>query len=474
MGASIDGIARNRDAYLDNYYRTANAQLSYNNELNTDSSYIESITNDLSGSGISSALSSFYDAAQSLSQNPTDATARNNFVQQATAVCDQFNQVSGQLTDFRTSLVGDATDPGSLSSSKISTAVSTLNNDLSSLAQLNKNINISTTQGQTPNSLLDQRDSLLDDMSNYIPISVTQEANNEVNVSINGVNLVSGSQQTGMFNVSANNSTDPALVSIQDMSGNTVVSDAKSMLTTGQIGGILDIAGSSSNSLSINGVLNNLNTLASSFAQQINTIQEKGQYIDATTTPGTNRLAQVTPPSSLPQYDIFTGDPAANTVTDYSTVTAANLQVSSAIQNDPNKVAAASTYAPGTPILTTDPNSLSTGDGSNALAMANIRNSVISFTDNSANPPTTVNSTMDQYLTSISGNIGVQTATIQNNYQSQNDVVSQITQRRDSEDGVDLDEELTNLVKYQSAYQASAKVFNAVNEMLQTIMSLGQ
>ena len=51
-------------------------------------------------------------------------------------------------------------------------------------------------------------------------------------------------------------------------------------------------------------------------------------------------------------------------------------------------------------------------------------------------------------------------------------MVDQYSQLRDSVSGVSLDEELTNLIKFQRAYQAAAQMISAADEMLQTLLTI--
>jgi flagellar hook-associated protein 1 FlgK len=53
-------------------------------------------------------------------------------------------------------------------------------------------------------------------------------------------------------------------------------------------------------------------------------------------------------------------------------------------------------------------------------------------------------------------------------------LVDQFSQMRDSVSGVSLDEELTNLVKYQRAYQAASRLVSVADELYQTLLNLGK
>lgn len=443
-GAVLDSIDRNRNSYLDSYYRSQNSITNYYQEYSNSTDYIESVINSLSGSGINNDLNTFYTAASSLSSNPTDLTARTALVTAASTVASDLNTMSSTLTSYRDSVVGDGTDANKLSQSQITTNCNSLNDKLKSLADINKSISLSSSSGSTPNDLLDQRDNLLDEISNYIPINYTLNSNNTVSVSLGNVSLVSGSTVTGSLQTTLGDSDNPAIVTISDSSGNLVVNNANSLITSGSIGADLTLGGSSTDSLSINSYINNLNTLAVELAKQVNTIQEGGQYLDNSTSPATL--------SSTDINDIFVGDSSSSTA-DYTTLTAANITINQNIVNDPYKIAAASSTAAST----------ETGDGSNALLL---------YQSKDKNIVALGNQSAEDYITSLNGKIGTQIDAINSKLDSQNTILSQITTERTSATGVSLDEELTNLIVYQRGYEASAKILDAVNKSLQTIIGV--
>jgi len=441
-GAVIDSISRNVDSYLDSYYRSQNSISSYYSEYSNSTSTIQDAVNGLSGSGLTTDLNSFYSAADTLSSDPTDSTTRTAFVQSAENVASDFNSISSQLSTYRASIVGDGTDAESLSQSAVTQNCNSLNTDLKSLASLNSTIASSSTGGVTPNNLLDQRDQLLDDMSQYAPLTVTQNSNNTANVSLGNVNLVNGGTQVGVLQTTLGDASDPATVQICDSNGNAIVSNANSLITSGKIGADLELGGSDPNSLSINSYINNLNTLATSFAQQVNTIQEGGQYTDNSTNPATL--------STTNMNDIFVQSPATQTAT--YPLTAADITVNQNVINDPFQVAAASATSAAN----------ATGDGSNALLLYQSSKTSIAGLNNQ---------TTQQYMDTLNGTIGTQIQNITNNASSSSTIVSQIATQKGTASGVNLDEELSNLIEYQNQYEASAKVLNAVEASLQALIT---
>ena len=70
--------------------------------------------------------------------------------------------------------------------------------------------------------------------------------------------------------------------------------------------------------------------------------------------------------------------------------------------------------------------------------------------------------------------IGTKISDINDKIETQGDVVDQISSQRSSLFGVNLDEELADLIKYQRAYEAAARVFNVASQIMQMMTTLGQ
>ncbi len=456
MGAIITDISRNRDAYLDSYYRSENTQYNYYKELNENANLIEDITNELDNVGINHSLNAFYDALSFLSSNSTDIVARNNVIQQAQELTTKFNSVYSRLKDLRTSLVGD-TSPSTLESSKLKITVDDLNDKLSSVADLNDSIVLATSQGSSPNHLLDQRDQLLDEISALIPVKITHHANGAATLAIGSTNLVSGGAQVGFFKAVSGDTDNPARVQVENASGGILNSDAYSVLDSGRIGAILEMGGSEANKLNIKSVMDELDNLAFNFANAFNAIQQDGRYIDNSVDPpelsendGSGTGADPEPPI------LFTEDSAGTPPTTLEGF-AGLITLNDAIVNNPYQIAAADAGLAGAEIT-------ETGDGSNALRMSEMKtNTTIAGLSGA---------TTEQYITNMVGEVGSKANTIKNNYEIKESVAAQVFLKRESVVGINLDEEMTDLIRFQRSYEASARVFNVVNQNIQTILNM--
>ena len=452
MGAIISDITRNREAYLDNYYRSECSQYNYYNELNENANLIEDITGELDNIGINHSLDEFYEALNHLAANPTDIVARNNVVQKGIELTTKLNSTYSRLENLRTNLVGDFTIPSTLENSKLSIAIQEVNNKLSSIADLNDSIILSTSQGSSPNYLLDQRDLLLDDLSELIPVEITHHENGSATISLGTTTLVSGGSQVGFFEVAVGDIDTPSIVQIKNATGGTFVTDAYSVIDAGKVGAILEMGGSETNKLTVKLAMDNLDTLAQEVATAFNALQT----FDPLAPPAAGDEPRYMIGDQLSDFTSGDTEPPAFFVDDAGTtlnITAENISISQDIIDDPYKISAAK----GSTEIT------DTGDGANALLMAQVRDTIIAGLGNA---------TTEQYIANMVGDMGSKAATIENNLDIKKNVADQIHLKRESVIGVNLDEEMTDLIRFQRSYEAAARVFNVVNQNIQTILNM--
>lgn len=116
------------------------------------------------------------------------------------------------------------------------------------------------------------------------------------------------------------------------------------------------------------------------------------------------------------------------------------------------------------------------GDGSNALAMADLQYQGVSlrrwrFERGAAATFVEVgNTTLEDYFHSLVGSIGLQSRSMQAAREYNEMIANQLRQARESVSGVSLDQEMTELIKYQHAFLAAAKLISAVDDMLRSLI----
>jgi len=141
---------------------------------------------------------------------------------------------------------------------------------------------------------------------------------------------------------------------------------------------------------------------------------------------------------------------------------AAYISVSEAIMNDVDNIAAAKGKDLGG---TGDYNTTNgIGDGGNALLIANLRHK---------NAMIDANTTFSDFYTSLISKIGAQGEEAKDRVGNQETLLKNLVNMRESVSGVNLDEEMSNMVTFQHGYNATARVIATFDKMLETIIRMG-
>ncbi|MDP8238188.1 MAG: flagellar hook-associated protein FlgK [Candidatus Hatepunaea meridiana] len=258
--------------------------------------------------------------------------------------------------------------------------------------------------------LLDQRDILVDELSTLINVNVRESDNGAITVSSGGQILISGSY---LNELAVESSINDGLLNVE-----LSLHDSNRLpnITSGEMGSLLEIHNGQ-----IPDIIEKLDALAVSIAEQVNSVHSNGYNLNEMT-----------------GFNFFAANVSG----------ADDFSVSREILEDPSLIATSSTI--GTP-----------GDGSIAQAISDIQfDSIVQG-----------NTISDFYNTLIS-HIGNQVQEAQFLRKSQEMVVQSLQNQRDSVSGVSLDEELANLIEYEQAYQAAARMITSVDEMVQTILNM--
>lgn len=153
-GAQINDVTRIRNSFYDYQFRSesheyGNTSIKYDYFKN-----IESIFNEPSDSAISSSLNSFFNSWNELSKDPENAGVKSIVVENAKYLSNSINNAFGKLESLEESL-----------KSQQDYIMDEINSMLSQIEELDKNIKVVQGTGKSPNDMMDQRDSLLDDLS---------------------------------------------------------------------------------------------------------------------------------------------------------------------------------------------------------------------------------------------------------------------------------------------------------------------
>ncbi|GED33881.1 MULTISPECIES: flagellar hook-associated protein FlgK [Brevibacillus] len=416
-GVQATEIQRMREVYLDNQYRSQNKHFGYYESKQSGLTQIEGILNEPSDNGLQNVMDKFWQSWEDLSQNPQEASTRSVVVERALAVSDTFTALYTQLSELQNN-----------KDEELKSKVQDVNSIATQIADLNSQINKLVPSGYQPNDLYDKRDLLIDKLSKLADTKITNAANGMVNVTIDGQPLVTEQNFNAM--VATENPTT-GLVDI-------TLGGAAFTPISGSLAGIYE-----NRSGDIPQMMNKLDILASNFTRELNKVHREGVSI-------TDLQAGNTAKSDIPFF-VDSSDASKDP-------TGANkISVNPLIRGNLNNIA------------TAKPASAATGDGSNALDIAKIKYQTLAITNADGTIAATTN--LDDYYRYTISELGTQSQEVQRQVENTELMTEQIESQRQSVSGVSIDEEMAEMVKYQSAYSSSARMMTTVDEMLDKLIN---
>ena len=358
--------------------------------------------------GIASALDNFFGALGDLANNPGGQAERVNLIGKARALGETLNQTRSVLAHVQTDLDKD-----------LDGAVQRVNDLLPQIAALNHQISGSEIDVQPANDLRDQRQVRLQELAQLTGATVQETDDGHAIVHVNGLLLVSD-DRAAVLDASTFNSSGSRKVSYTSPHG--VTADATSVITKGEIGGLI-----AARDTEVTGTIGKLDQLAKTLVDQVNSQHALG-------------------------FDL-NGVAGANFFTPIAGVAGAagQVQVAAVVVADPRLIAAAQTAA-GAP-----------GDNGNARALGTLQTTSLTALGNT---------TLSNYFLGLVGEAGTKVQANENSLNFQQSLLRESQARRESVSGVNLDEEMTNLIVFQRAFQAASVLVRTGDEMYQTILDM--
>jgi flagellar hook-associated protein 1 FlgK len=112
-----------------------------------------------------------------------------------------------------------------------------------------------------------------------------------------------------------------------------------------------------------------------------------------------------------------------------------------------------------------------TGDGTNAVNISTLFNMDQSNTVDKTTPRAIGETSINSYYSTITSKLGSNSEDIDDKAKAQDDLVTQIKNWRSSTSGVDWNEELTNMIKFQQGYSACSRCLTTMDEMLDKLVN---
>ncbi|MCD7034449.1 flagellar hook-associated protein FlgK [Metabacillus sp. GX 13764] len=427
-GVQAGSIERIREGFLDLQYRGESTKLGYWDSRSEAMQKMEEIMNEPSDTGLSKTMDQFWQSLQDLAVNPTNAGARAVVRQRGQAVADTFNYLSNSLTAVR----GDL-------KSEVDVTAKQIDSIGKQIDSLNKQISSVEPNGYLPNDLYDARDSLIDQLSSLVKIDVsyTGSGGNALPIAqgiatikiIGSDNTPAGTLVDGpgrsSADVSVSYDSNGSLTGL-NIGTNTVNFDKLDkegkMKSLADSYGFVDSSGKTQGTYGE--MIDSLDAMAFNFAQEFNKVHQAGYNLNST------------------KADFFAP------MTDAKGA-AASIKLSNEILASTDYIAASGT---GT-----------VGDGSNATKLANVKNGSFVIDGKTT--------TFQNFYESLIGGMAVDAQEADKMTQNSTTLRDAVDQRRQSVSAVSLDEEMTNMIQFQHAYNASARMITVQDELLDKIIN---
>jgi flagellar hook-associated protein 1 FlgK len=483
-GVTVSGIERCYSSYIQKQLLGQEQTLGKSTAQNEVMSLVEQVFNDASGVGLSESLESFFSAWSDVASDPDDSAARTVLLSDAESLV---STIQGMETDLE-GTVSEIND-------EIGSIVGQINDIADKIAQLNEKIAAAESgDSGSANDLRDQRDALVTELASLTSVTTLEGDNGSLTVMVGMRTLVDGTFVNEM-------------TTTVDSEGDTGLSldgvDITSEIGEGRLGGLIE-----SREEIQSGPLKQLRKLAAALTIEINEVHSAGYGLDGSTgndffsalalsTTDSSSGASVssatitdTSALTLSEYDIsYSG--SAWTVTNRDTGAAVTATVTTSgsdttIAFDGISVTVSGTVAAGDAfgvsplteaisnfsVALTDADQIAAassssslpGDNTNALAIAELAETSFASLDNA---------TFSGYYGEIVSSVGSMAADAADLQAFDENLYSELTDQRDSVSGVSLDEEATNLILYQRAYEAAARLISITDELLETVITLG-
>lgn len=498
-GSTVTSVIRARDIYADRQYWKENSTDGYYNGKANNYAKIESIFNDSDNSGVQNAMEKFYQAWQDCSTTASSDTSRQNVINAGQNFAQSLQIAAKQTKEQIDSLYDD-----------ISLSVVKMNRLMGQVVELNKNIAGIEATGAHANDLRDQRDLIVDQLTSMTDITVYESANGMYTLVSNGTTLVNGItkvdlemsapknnttyslsdydimiKQTGTVYTPGNGELKAQFEAVAEDKGyiDQVANMAAFMFTTlnDQHKAGYGIDGSKDKPFDNANPKDNATT-GLNFYGESNKIFEwdaKNGKLDVYNKKGdgTKDNASKESLSGMQILEIFTVNSELTATDGHKKLATRSgerdngkLLYQTAAGGTTTDVTQAKKDGNGNP-LPVDVNG--TGDGSNAVWIAALFNCERDKTSPEVNGTDRLigNGSLYSYYNTSMTTMGSDASNMNGRVKFQSGVMDQVENLRSSTNGVNWDEELSNMITFQQGYSACSRCLSAMDECLDKLIN---
>lgn len=523
-GVETQSITRSRDIFADKQFRDENSTQSYYETIARNYDSLEVIFNDAGETGMATMIGQFYKDLVDLSTNASDNDHRSIVVNSAKNLCDLIHTNTAEVQKQINAAYDD-----------MALYVNEMNETLEGIVNANKLIVAREALGANANDLRDQRDLLVDQLSKYLNVNVSENSFGSYQITSGGVMLVNGidrlhfEMSRGLSSASSDSDANVTVdYGVSDY--NIVIKESKQIFVpqNGILKAELDIVDECKSY--IDHMANIANFMLTTFNDQHHAgydahgktggnffgdenttyeyaydTQNKVAYINATEAGTTKKLSGV---KIIEQFAVNSkllgsGYDYVAAATKYRTKDSdgktieytaySDLNSDNELQWSDNDAYNTVDYMNGT---------VNIGDGTNAVYLSELFNMsfntiasekranaavIRKYADNntalieqyggedSSKAYVFFNSlnkaSINDYYSTAMTNLAVDANTMDNKIIQQEALMVQIQNWRDSTSGVDWNEELTNMIRYQKGFQSCARCLTAMDECLDRLVN---
>jgi flagellar hook-associated protein 1 FlgK len=410
QGVTVSDVSRDYSVFISRQLQNKTIEFGEETGKSNTLSELERVFS-VSEDNLAGQINNFFDAWQELTANPSGEVERDVVLQRGQLLGEAFASITNELdtvvSNMNTEIIGE---------------VAYLNEKITEIAKLNDRIQLVEISGQTANAARDQRDLIVQNLSETLGVQTYTDERGLLNVQLpGGMPLVQGNMASTISTVTVGTNVGLQL----ETTGVTMDIGLDNL--GGKFKGMFEMR-----DVFISGLRDDLNTLATELTSAVNDRHALGWYTDPTTgLPATGQIffediTSLAPPS----------------------VPSRNVRLAF---TDSRLVAAAGPNSNAAP-----------GDNETALDIAALETT---YRINGAD-------TFDNFFSKIVSNVGIESSRNQLSLSGAEDATIQLQNLRDGYSGVSLEEEMIDLIQYQRGFESSAKFLATIDEMMNALLQL--
>ncbi|MEK4239936.1 flagellar hook-associated protein FlgK [Paenibacillus sp. FSL H7-0714] len=453
-GVQYDSITRIRNSYLDLQFRRENQELGAAEVLNTSMVAIQNIINEPSSSGLSTVMDDFWNSWETLNRDPSLLSARVAVAGTAQNLADTLKHISDSLTNLTTD-----------TASNIDKKVIQANDMIENITKLNKMVKDNESFGDHANDYRDQRDLLIDQLSKIVDITVTEDEAGMVSITAAGVSVVNGIDPTtpltaGDAQNAASGELKGYIRSLQE--ADTIRNQLNGMMKT-------LVSGKITVSLDNGYVTSSPMTALNDVTLKDGSTIIAGQMIPVGSEITSPMKVEVNGFNGLHALGYTLSDPATSGLPFFvakdggNEITIDNITLNPELAKNTDKIAASSKYETVNGV-----NKTIRGNSDMAIALVGLRDAVFKFPDNLTSLS---QGTTDDFFRALTADLGLRAQNVERNYNNETSLTNSLESQKQSVSGVSMDEELSDMIKFQQTYNAAARIMTTFDEMLDKVIN---